>query len=278
MADLAFPPYVGFAGGFYSGRVNSEHREEAEATWYQIVSVDAGPLNAGATITSGQTSQTLGYQLQASFTWFATVVPGVTGNGNTPTAACILPQTSRPFPFAGLQLAVANYGANPINCFPHPNDIGNTINGQATNAPVVLGPNTVTPFQCLVAPGVWNAVDIGGGFNGSIETVVSQGNITASTTNTQAAATPIVQAMAGVLITSANNAVALPKALAGSQVTINPTGAGNIAGNTPLNVYPLNGSGDTINGGAANAPLAVTLQATAPTIFFCFVTGAWTTK
>lgn len=277
MADETGPPLVSLAGGAFSGRVESSMREAAQQTYYNLLSFDAGPFGAGATIGASQTSQAAGYQIQAAFTRFSTVTPGVTGNGNTPTAACVLPQTSRPFPFTGLMLYIGNATATPINCYPHPSDPSNSINGQAANTPVILGPFTTTEFNCDVS-GTWFADGIGAGYSGSIETIVSQGNITASTTNTQAAATPIVQAMAGVLITSANNAVALPKAAAGLQVTVNPTGAGNIAGNTPLNVYPLNGSGDTINAGAANAPLALTLAATAPTIFFCFVTGAWTTK
>jgi hypothetical protein len=274
MADIAAAPFVNYINGFASGRVDSERREEIELTWGQMVSVDAGPLNVGATITSAMITQALGYQINASITWFSTVTPAVTGNGNTPTAACVLPQTNRPFPFTGLQLLVANYGVNPINCFPHPNDTGNSINNQAANTAVILGPNTITPFQCLT-PGIWNAVDIGGGFNGSIETVVSQGLIVGSTTNTQAGATPITQQMVAVSSSQANCAVALPKAKAGTTITVNPTGS---AGNTPLNVYPQNGSNDTINGGAANAPVALTLAATSPTIFFCFVDGAWTTK
>jgi hypothetical protein len=84
--------------------------------------------------------------------------------------------------------------------------------------------------------------------------------------------------MAGVLIASANNAVALPAAAAGLQIVVNPTGAGNIAGNTPLNVYPATGSGNTINSGAANVALAITLAATAPTVFYCFTAGSWWTK
>lgn len=277
MADEASAPFVSFAGGMFSGRVDSEFRESAQVTWYQLQSVDFGPTNAGATIGSSQTSQATGYQIQAAITGFATVTPAVTGNGNTPTAAAVLPQTNRPFPFTGLLLYIGNTGANPINLYPHPNDSNNSINAQAANTPIILGINTITALQCYT-PGVWQADGIGEGFNGSIATVVSQGNITASTTNTQAAATPITQAMAGVLIASANNAVALPKAIAGTQVVVNPTGAGNVVGNTPLNVYPQNGSGDTINGGSANAALAVTLAATSPTVFFCFTTGAWWTK
>lgn len=277
MVDETGPPLVSFAGGFFSGRVAAELRESAEVTWYQLQSVDFGPTGGGATVGASQTSQTAGYQIQAAITGFSTVTPAVTGNGNTPTAAAVLPQTNRPFPFSGLLLYIGNTGANPINLYPHPNDTNNSINGLSANTPIILGVNTITALQCYT-PGVWQADGVGEGFNGSIATVVSQGNITASTTNSQSAATPITQAMAGVLITSANNAVALPKALAGTQVVINPTGAGNVNGNTPLNVYPQNGSGDAINGGSANAALAITLAATAPTIFFCFTTGAWTTK
>ena len=268
MPDVTGPPQESFAAGMFSGRVHSEDREAAQVTYYQLVSVDAGPTAAGATITSAMTSQTTGYQIQASFTWFATVTPGVTGNGNTPTAACVLPQTSRPYPFGGLQLAIANYGANPINCYAHPSDIGNMINGQLTNVPVVLGPNTVTPFQCLVGSGVWNAVDIGGGFNGSIETVVSQGNV-ASAGTTNATATQITQAIVNVTSGGASPAgVTLPPAKAGSQVAI----ANNIVGGaTTLTVY---GAGaDTINGSATQ-----TIAFQVITIFICAVNGNWLTK
>jgi hypothetical protein len=277
MVDETGPPIVSFAGGFFSGRFESSLRESAQQTWYNLLSVDVGGAQTGATITSAMVSQATGYQIQASYTRFSTVTPAVSGNGNTPTAACVLPQTNRPFPMTGLILYIVNNTATPINCYPHPNDTNNSINAQAANTPVILGAFTTTEFNTDIA-GTWWADGIGEGFANSIATVVSQGNITASTTNTQAAATPIVQAMAGVLIASANNAVALPKANQGLQVVVNPTGAGNIAGNTPLNVYPQNGSGDSINGGAGNALLAVTLQATFPTVFYCFTTGAWWTK
>lgn len=269
MADLTFPPQVSFAGGMFSGRVMSELRESMEHTWWQMVSVDAGPLGLGATITSGQNSQALGYQIVASMTYFTTVTPGVTGNGNTPTAACVLPQTSRPYPFIGMQVsAIANYGANPINCYPHPSDPNNSINGLSANTPVVLGPKTITPFQCISA-GVWNAVDIGGGFNGSIETVVSQGNVVSAGTN-QNNATPITQAIVNFTSGSADPAGGtLPPAIAGSQIAV----ANNIAATT-IRIY---GAGsDTINGTAGSTGVT---QATANvTLYICAVNGAWLTK
>lgn len=267
MGDIAGTPQVNYAGGFASGRVDSERREEVESTWGQMVSVDSGPTGAGATITSAMNSQAVGYQINSSITWFTTVTPAPTGNGNTPTAACVLPQTNRPFPFTGLQLLVANYGANPINCYPHPSDPNNTINSQAANTPVVLGPNTVTPFQCIT-PGVWSAVDIGGGFAGSIETVVSQGNVVSAGSN-QGTATPITQGLVNFSSGSATPAGGtLPPAKAGMQVTV--------AANAGVGITIYGNGTDTINGGSGATGVALT-NATV-TIFFCAVNGAWLTK
>jgi hypothetical protein len=256
MADEAGPPLVSFSGGMFSGRVESTMRESAQATYYNLLSVDAGPLGAGATVTGSQTTQLNGYQIQASNTWFSTVAAG---------GACILPQTNRPFPFAGLEVFIANTGANNLICFPHPSDTGNSINGQSANASVVLGPNTVTPFQCFT-PGIWFADSIGSGFAGSIETVVSQGNVAAAGTSA-GTATPITQAI--VNFTSGGNSPAggtLPPAKGGLQIAIaDNTGAGTIT------IY---GSGtDTINGSASTT---VTNQSI--TLFICAVNGAWLTK
>jgi hypothetical protein len=71
--------------------IHSEDIQSANQGFVSIVSVDNGSANAGQTITSGQTTQSTGYQLVAADTWFATVTPAPTGNGNTPTAAAILP-------------------------------------------------------------------------------------------------------------------------------------------------------------------------------------------
>ena len=274
MVDETGPPFQSFAGGFFSGRVMSELRESAEQTWYQMQSVDAGGLQTGATITAGQTTQATGYQIQAAITNFATVTPAPTGNGNTPTAAAVLPQTSRPEPLAGLLIYVSNIGANPINLYAHPNDTNNSINGLGANIPVILGVNTITAIQCIT-PGVWQTDGIGEGFMGSIATTVSQGTVVAAGTSSQSAATPITQAMASVSSSAANQGVALPRALAGAIITLNPTG---VVGNTPLLVWPVNGGTDSINPGAANASFSVTLPVSAPIIFYCFSNGVWYTK
>jgi hypothetical protein len=256
MADETGPPLVSLAGGAFSGRVDSSLRESAQSSFYNLLSVDAGALGAGATISGSQNSQALGYQLQAANTWFSTVAAG---------AACVLPQTSRPFPFAGLMVFVVNTGANTINCYPHPSDPSNSINGQSANTPVVLGANTITPFQCFT-PGVWFADSIGTGFAGSLETVVSQGAVATAGT-TSGTATQITQAMVNVTSGGAGPAgITLPPAKAGMQVSV-----GNNNSATILTVYG-NGA-DTIAGSASTTQAASTIV-----IYMCFTSGNWVIK
>lgn len=258
MADVAGPAFVSFAGGMFSGRVDQEMREEAQQAYYNMTSVDAGATGTGATITGSQTTQQAGYQIQAANTLFSTVAAG---------GACVLPQTSRPTPFTGLILFVANTGANPLNCYPHPNDAGNSINGQATNAPVVLGLNTITPFQCF-SPGTWFADSIGTGFSGSLETVVSQGNV-ASAGTSQGTATAITQAVVNFTSGGADPAGGtLPPAKAGLQIAV----ANNTGG--IIRIYG-NGS-DTINGAAGAT--GVTQANALITLYICAANGNWLTK
>lgn len=263
MVDETGPAFVSFAGGAFSGRVDSQLRESAQQTWYNLVSVDAGPLSVGATIGASQTSQAAGYQIQSAVTNFTTVTPGVTGNGNTPTAAAVLPQTSRPFPFTGLLLYIANNGANPLNLFPSLGDAGGTINGASS---VVLGVATITALTSIT-PGVWFADGIGEGASGSIATAVSQGNVASSGT-TSATATQITQALVNANSGGASPAgVTLPPAKAGLQIAV----ANNLPASAVLTVY-ANGS-DTVNGAASTTVATATIL-----LFYCFVNGAWLTK
>jgi hypothetical protein len=48
-------------------------------------------------------------------------------------ASCQLPLTTGLNSLAGTMIYVGNLGANSINCFPHPSDPNNSINGQAAN-------------------------------------------------------------------------------------------------------------------------------------------------
>jgi hypothetical protein len=244
--------------------IHSEDVQTANQGFVSMVSVDNGS-GAGETITNAQTTQATGYQIIAADTWFSTVVPAPSGNGNTPTAAAVLPLTgllTSPKCLVGAQFKVINTGANPINVYANPGDTTNSINGQATNLPVVIGVNTITPFEC-VAPGIWFCDGIGEGQSGSLATTVSQGNITAAGSN-QAGATPITQALVNVTTVASGTGVVLPPAKAGMQVNVANNGA-----NT-LTVYG-NGS-DTIGGAASTTITAATML-----LFFCAVNGNWLT-
>jgi len=338
MPDITGPPLVGFAGGMYSGRLEMTMREEAQMTYYNLTSVDAGPLGTGANITSAQTSQTNGYQIQASNTLFSavsgvltltvtaggsgytgstfTAVPVTGGSGSgltvsgtisggvvqagatvvapgvgykvgdvvTPVipggsgaqltiatisaAACILPQTYRPQSFAGLVIYIANTSVNAINCYPHPSDPSNSINGQSVNASVYLAVSTTTLYHCF-PPRIWFADGIGTGYSGSLETIITQGN--ASTNGSNAGtATPITQNSVNFTSittgTTPTTGGTLMPARSGLQVAV-----ANNTGST-ITAYP-NGT-DTING--ANS--GVTITTAIITLFFSFANGAWLTK
>jgi hypothetical protein len=261
------PNFIGPPLVFDIRKIKAEDADMGVRSLFNLTSVDD---NVTATGNNAQTA----YKIRAANTYVSSAPVGT---------GVLLPQCTGPDPLDGLIIYITNADPNNILlAYPNPNDPNNSINGQATNAPVSLGPNSITPFVTFAATseavaGKWIADGIGAGAAGSIETIIAQPLLVASTTNTQAAATQITQAMVPVSVASANNAVALPKATAGLQITVQVT-VGNVVGNTPLNVYPVNGGSDTINGAAANTALAITLPQTSPTIFFCFQTGAWLTK
>lgn len=91
--------------------------------------------------------------------------------------------------------------------------------------------------------------------------------ITASSTQTQLAATALTSKINRVVtVASANNAVKLPAATAGKEVTVINAHASNAIG-----VFPA--SGDTINALSQDAVYAMAAAKTA--MFFCAVAGTW---
>src|SRR5271165_6107189 len=126
MADLPNLPLL-----FDSRKIETSLREAGQFTFFNLTSTDDNAVATGSI-------QTNAYPIRAANTYFSSV-PAGTG--------CVLPQTSRPTPLDGLILYITN--ADPLNnllCYPHPNDPSNSINQLATNAPVVLGPKSITPF------------------------------------------------------------------------------------------------------------------------------------
>lgn len=93
-------------------------------------------------------------------------------------------------------------------------------------------------------------------------------NYSAAGVSSQSAATPLQTDLAYVGTVAANAGVQLPLAVAGAEVVIVNAGA-----NT-LKIWPLNGSGDAIDSGAANANTTLTTANRIAT-FRCFVNGTW---
>lgn len=97
-------------------------------------------------------------------------------------------------------------------------------------------------------------------------------SITAGTTQTQAGATATTTDLNRISIcANVGDGVALDDAVAGSEMTYVNDGAQN------AQVWPKNGSGDTIDGGAADAVDANALVAGTTRRYICFTDGAWET-
>jgi hypothetical protein len=213
-------------------------------------------------VTALGTTQANGYQVKSGATFVNAAAAGT---------GLVLPPTSSFFGDGGIPgaltvwIAVSSGVAAFPNVYPHPNDGGSaTINGAAS---VVLGNNTLTPFQAFAA-GQWFADSIGTGAVGSLETIVSQGNV-ASAGTTQANATAITQALVNFTSGGADPAGGtLPVASAGLQVAV----ANNTGG-----IIRIYGNGtDTINGGSGAT--GVTQANALVTIYICATNGNWLTK
>src|SRR5713226_5073434 len=126
MPDLPNLPLL-----FDRRKIETSLREAGQFTFFNLTSTDDNAVATGST-------QATAYPIRAANTFFSSA-PAGTG--------CVLPQTSCPTPLDGLILYITN--GDPVNsmlCYPHPNDPSNTINAQATNLPVTLGPLSITPF------------------------------------------------------------------------------------------------------------------------------------
>jgi len=145
----------------------------------------------------------------------------------------------------GLEVCIINLGANPVSVYPQ---VGDAINGLAANAAVTVLPNSCD-FFVSPAPGSWYG-EFGSGFSGSLITMLSQDNITA-TTGGQGGAFQLTSDFNRVTGGSAGYGVVLPPSAAGldvlvlnhSGVNIQVYGNGNdqiddIAASTGVNQMP----------------------------------------
>ena len=167
-----------------------------------------------------------------------------------------------PSALPGLTIVVINHGAKAMQVFGAGTD---TINDIATATGVSQMVNSEVIYSCTAA-GKWYANGLGTGYAGSFETTSSADGLTAHAGGGQGSATAITTMMARftTVATTADSAI-LPVGAAGMAITVINAGANS------MNVFPDTGS--TINGGSANAAVALAAGKTA--VFFTTLAGAW---
>jgi hypothetical protein len=166
----------------------------------------------------------------------------------------------------GLDILVLNVGGNPMTVYGSNQD---QIDGAAAGVAVTQMNNSMVLYSCYGPTSGWASEGLATGFAASGLQTLSPGSYTASTTHTQAGATPITTMMAAVTVNNASDATILSAAVPGLQMSV-----ANLSATLAGQMY-ANGT-DTINGTAGST--GVSLTANAVTIYFCIQSGKWLTK
>lgn len=163
----------------------------------------------------------------------------------------------------GMTVFVINHGTNPMQVYGAGTD---QIDDVATATGVSQMANSSVLYTCNTA-GNWYTEGLASGFvRGYALQTFSSATIASSATNTQASGTPITTMLANVT-GSANGSVLLPPSSVGMEITVHNT-SGFV-----VSLFP--NTGETINGGAANA--ALNLPAGTSTVATVTIVGAWLT-
>lgn len=165
-----------------------------------------------------------------------------------------------PAAVAGLIVTVSNRGLNPLAVYGAGADV---INGISS---ISMPANSTGVFVTGVA-GQWECEGVGAGFSGNLPTVSTTNGITATAAGTQGTALQLTTVINRItVVATAADAVKLPPAIAGLQVTIYNAAAANSA-----NVFP--NTGDAINALGANTAFALVANKNAT--FGSAVNGQW---
>jgi hypothetical protein len=167
---------------------------------------------------------------------------------------------------AGLDILVLNVGGNPMAVYGSNQD---QIDGAAAGVPVTQMNNSMVLYSCYGLATGWASNGLATGFAASGLQTLSPGSYTASTTHSQAGATPITTMMAAVTVNNASDATLLPPAVPGLQMSV-----ANLSATLAGQMY-ASGT-DTINGTAGATGVALT--ANQVTLFFCIQAGKWLTR
>lgn len=178
---------------------------------------------------------------------------------------------------------IFNISGFPINVYGGGSD---TINGLAAQVAASQMNNSVVYYTCVdITAGVatWLAVGLGTGYaasgNGSFPTYSYVDNLAPTATGTQATATLVSTSTAGITPAAGTDAVRLPPAKAGMEVTVINKAAG-----FALTIFPASAAqggvagGDNFNNQAQNAALTGGVPAATVLLFYCLTDGTFWSK
>lgn len=167
-----------------------------------------------------------------------------------------------PIALGGLTIIVANTSANSLIVYGNGTD---TIDGVAAATGVTQMPGSNTVFSCA-SNGAWTTNGIGTGYAGSFPTQSFTSGIVAHAGGGQASAVLLITVYNQVsTVATTGDSLRLPVSSPGMQLTIMNRGANTLA------LFPA--SGETINGGAANASVNVATNQQA--VMTCTLAGSW---
>jgi hypothetical protein len=166
----------------------------------------------------------------------------------------------------GADLMVLNAGVNAMAVFGTAND---QVDGAGVGVSVSQMPNSVVLYSSYSLATGWQSEGLATGFAASGLQTLSNQSLTASTTHTQGGATPITAMLVAATVANAADAILLPPAVPGLQISI-----ANLSATLAGQLY-ASGT-DTINGVAGATGIALT--AAVVTIVFCVQAGKWLTK
>ena len=164
----------------------------------------------------------------------------------------------------GLDIVVINHSTNPIQVFGSGTD---TIDDVTSATGVTQMANSIVLYFTTTA-GQWYTEGLASGFvRGYSLQTFSSAVIAANVGGTQGTGTPLIAMQQNITAAGANYSTVLPPSTPGMDLTMH-----NVSSFAML-VFP--NTGDTINGGAANAALSMPANTSCQAT--CNVAGAWFT-
>lgn len=204
--------------------------------------------SAADALTGGAAGQSTALALTKEINHFTTVGSGT--GAKLPASA------------AGLTIIVINGGANTLQVYGAGTD---TIDDVATATGVAQMVGSTVIYACTVA-GKWYSEGLGTGYSGSLQTVAFANALTAIGTN-QATGLQLTASVNRVTVGASTTGVNLPASAAGLAITVINSVANSI------NVYPVIGGSETINGNAAAT--GVVQMSNSVVTYYSTVAGTW---